>query len=65
MTIEELFKKALYDPTFFNELGKDPEKAFDQVGVKVSNDQIEKLKKLDYKVLKEVAQAFSPDRFIT
>jgi len=65
MTIEELFKKALYDPTFFDELGKDPEKAFDRIGVAVNKVQIEKLKNLDYKVLKEVAQAFSPDRFIT
>jgi hypothetical protein len=65
MTVEELFAKALHNKTFWDELQKDPVKAFKEVGVKIDDRQLASLKKLDYKALEAVAEAFAGDRFIT
>jgi hypothetical protein len=58
MTVQELFDKALHDPAFWKELRKDPSKAFKEAGVKVTPEQLQSLKKLDYKALEGVAEAF-------
>jgi hypothetical protein len=65
MTVEEVFAKALHNKTFWNELQKDPAKAFKETGVMLNERQLNSLKKLDYKALEAVAEAFSGDRFIT
>lgn len=65
MTIEELFIKALNDRTFFDALAKDPESALRQVEATPTQAQITALKKVNYKVLEEIAEAFGPSRSIT
>jgi len=65
MTVEELFAKSLHNKAFWDELQKDPAKAFKEVGVKIDDRQLASLKKLDYKALEAVAEAFAGDRFIT
>jgi hypothetical protein len=64
MTVEELFARAVHNRAFWDELQKDPVKAFKEVGVKIDDRQLASLKKLDYKALEAVAEAFG-DRFIT
>lgn len=65
MTVEEVFAKALHNKVFWNELQKDPAKAFKEAGAKLDDRQLASLKKLDYKALEAVAEAFAGDRFIT
>jgi hypothetical protein len=65
MTVEEVFAKALHDKAFWDELQKDPAKAFKHAGQMINDRQVNSLKKLDYKALEAVAEAFSGDRFIT
>jgi len=65
MTVEELFTKALHNRAFWDELQKDPAKAFKEVGAKIDDRQLASLKKLDYRALEAVAEAFAGDRFIT
>jgi TRAP-type C4-dicarboxylate transport system substrate-binding protein len=65
MTVEEVFAKALHDKAFWDELQKDPAKAFKDAGQTINDRQVNSLKKLDYKALEAVAEAFSGDRFIT
>ena len=65
MTVEELFARAVHNRAFWDELQKDPVKAFKEVGVKIDDRQLASLKKLDYKALEAVAEAFAGDRFIT
>ena len=65
MTVEEVFAKALHNKAFWDELQKDPAKAFKETGVMLNERQLNSLKKLDYKALEAVADAFSGDRFIT
>ena len=64
MTVEELFARAVHNQGFWEELQKDPAKAFKEVGVAIDDRQLASLKKLDYKALEAVAEAFG-DRFIT
>jgi TRAP-type C4-dicarboxylate transport system substrate-binding protein len=65
MTVEEVFAKALHNKAFWDELQKDPAKAFKEAGAAINERQLDSLKKLDYKALEAVAEAFSGDRFIT
>jgi TRAP-type C4-dicarboxylate transport system substrate-binding protein len=65
MTVEELFIKAVHNKAFWDELQKDPAKALKQAGAEINNRQLDTLKKLDYKALEAVAEAFAGDRFIT
>ena len=65
MTVEEVFAKALHNKAFWDELQKDPAKAFKEAGVKLDDRQLASLRKLDYKALEAVAEAFAGDRFIT
>ena len=65
MTVEEVFAKALHNKAFWDELQKDPAMAFKEAGVMINERQLDSLKKLDYKALEAVAEAFSGDRFIT
>jgi TRAP-type C4-dicarboxylate transport system substrate-binding protein len=65
MTVEEVFAKALHNKAFWDELQKDPAKAFKEAGVKINDRQLDSLKRLDYKALEAVADAFAGDRFIT
>jgi TRAP-type C4-dicarboxylate transport system substrate-binding protein len=64
MTVEELFARAVHNKAFWDELKKDPANAFREAGLKVDQRQVDSLKKLDFKALEAVAEAFS-DRFIT
>jgi hypothetical protein len=65
MTVEEVFAKALHNRVFWDELQKDPARAFMEAGVKINQRQLDSLKKLDFKALEAVAEAFAGDRFIT
>lgn len=58
MTVQELFNRAVSDKLFWKELQKDPAKAFKDAGVTVTPEQLRDLKKLNYRVLEEVAVAF-------
>jgi hypothetical protein len=58
MTVQELFDKALCDLAFWKELKKDPAQAFKKAGVKVTPEQLNSLRKLDYKAIEAVAKAF-------
>jgi len=58
MTIQELFNKAVSDKVFWKELQKDPAAAFKKAGITVTPEQLRDLKKLNYRVLEEVAVAF-------
>jgi TRAP-type C4-dicarboxylate transport system substrate-binding protein len=65
MTVEELFARAVHNKAFWDELQKDPAKALKEAGVEINKRQLDSLKKLDYKALEAVAEAFAGDRFIT
>ena len=58
MTVQELFQKAVHSPAFWNELKKDPAKAFKDAGVKATPEQLQSLKQLNYQALDAVATAF-------
>jgi hypothetical protein len=65
MTIDQLFEKALRDPTFWDELQKDPGKAFKDAHIKVTPTQLQSLKPLNYDALEAVASAFGSAGTIT
>jgi TRAP-type C4-dicarboxylate transport system substrate-binding protein len=58
MTVQELFDKAVHNSAFWNELRKDPAKAFKDAGVKATPEQLQSLKHLNYQALEAVASAF-------
>jgi hypothetical protein len=60
MNIHELFVKALHNQAFWNELKKDPAKAFKDAGIKVTPQQLEAVKNLNYPSLETVATSFGP-----
>jgi hypothetical protein len=65
MTLQQLINKVLNDAAFFNELRKDPVKAFQGTGEKLTPEQIKALKEVNYKALQDVAAAFAGGGSIT
>jgi hypothetical protein len=65
MTVDELFEKALRDPAFWDELQKDPAKAFRDAHIKVTPTQVQALKPLNYDALEAVASAFGSTGNVT
>ena len=65
MTLQQLVNKVLSDPAFFNELRKDPAKAMQGVGEKLTPEQLKALKEVNYKVLHDVGAAFAGGGSIT
>jgi TRAP-type C4-dicarboxylate transport system substrate-binding protein len=58
MEIHELFAKALHNREFWNELKKDPARAFHDAGIKATKQQIDAVKQLNYTALEKIATAF-------
>jgi hypothetical protein len=65
MTLQQLINKVLNDPGFFSALKKDPAKALQGTGEKLTPEQIKALKELNYKALEDVGSAFAGPSAIT
>jgi hypothetical protein len=58
MDLEKLVDKVMHEPGFYDKLKKDPKAALLSAGDKPKPEQIEALKKVNYKVLDEIAKVF-------
>jgi hypothetical protein len=65
MTLQQLINKVLNDPAFFTALKKDPAKALQGTGEKLTPEQIKALKEVNYKALEDVGAAFAGGGTIT
>ena len=65
MTLQQLINKVLNDPAFFTQLKKDPAKALQGTGQKLTPEQLKALKEVNYKALEDVGAAFAGGSAIT
>jgi hypothetical protein len=65
MNLQQLVNKVMSDPNFFEQLKSNPAAALSSQGAKPTPEQIEALKKINYKSLVDVAVAFGGSTGVT
>jgi hypothetical protein len=65
MNIRELVDKVMDDREFYEQLKRDPAAALRSYGDQPNPEQIEALKKINYKYLEDLAEAFGPQILVT